>query len=141
METSGGKTSETRAAGADTRRAVDEANAALMRFAKSQDANGMASLYSEDATFIAPTGEVMTGRAAIAEHWRQSIAAGLCDADLHTVSLTEMGGQHACEIGTYRIRIEDPKGGSISPEGTYVVLWKRAADGRWWLHVDAPLAA
>lgn len=125
---------------AEIRRAVDEVNAAMERFTRSQDGNGMASLYTEDATFITLTGEVLRGRAAIAEHWRQSIAGGLRDVELRTLSVEPVGTRHACEIATYRVRLEGPQGESVTQEGPYVVLWKRAPDGRWKMYVDAPFA-
>ncbi|MGD9765494.1 MAG: SgcJ/EcaC family oxidoreductase [Candidatus Binatia bacterium] len=125
---------------ADIRRAVDDANANLMRFTKGQDPQGMASLYTDDATLFPPTGEVVTSKAAIAEHWRQGIAAGLRDVDLKTVSLTPLNADHACEIGSYTVHLEDPSAGSISQSGMYVVIWKRGGDGRWRLHVDVPVA-
>src|SRR5262245_38338919 len=116
---------------AEIRRAVDEVNAAMERFTRSQDAKGMASLYADDATFITLAGEVVKGETAIAEHWRQTIAGGLRDVELRTVSVEPVGARHACEIATYRIRVEDAQGKSVTQEGPYVVLWKRRADGRW----------
>jgi len=99
------------------------------------DGKGIAELYTEDAALFPPGAERVDGKAAIAEFWQGAIDAGLADADLETVEVTE-AGDLAYEIGTVSLSAPTSDGGRAPVSGKYIVVWQHADDGAWRLHRD-----
>lgn len=114
----------------DVRSAIEAANRAFGAAVRKGDHLAVGELYSEDARVIPPGAEVVRGRAAITEFWKQGLAAGLSDAVLSTVDV-ESAGDVAYETGTARITNRDGQ----TSQARYLVVWKKE-DGSWKLHRD-----
>lgn len=118
---------------ANVRSEVDAQNRALADATKAKSASGMASVYSENATFVGPDGSAVTGRKAIETMWGAQLAAGLRAVDLETQSLEELAPGLYVEMGKYRVHV-----GEGSDAGRYMVVWKRSAAGKLEIQVDLP---
>jgi uncharacterized protein (TIGR02246 family) len=114
----------------DARQAVEAGNRSLIAAVLRGDASAVADHYTEDAQIIAQGAPVATGRAAITEFWRGSIASGIKDVTLETAEV-ESDGNLAYETGALGIVSND--GGRTTAR--YVVVYKRVG-GKWLLHRD-----
>ncbi len=114
----------------DARQAVEAGNRALIAAVLRGDASAVADHYTENGQVIAPGAPVATGRAAITEFWRSSIASGIKDMTLETAEV-ESDGNLAYETGVLGLVSND--GGRTAAR--YVVVWKRVGD-KWLLHRD-----
>ena len=99
------------------------------------DAAGMAAFYAEEAKLLAEDTELIRGRAAIEEFWRQAIDRARAAGATRTISLDEVtdSGDLGYALGTVVVRI--PHRGEITTK--YATIWQRDADGRWRLAVDS----
>ena len=99
------------------------------------DAAGVAALYTEDAVIMAPDTPRMDGRAAVQGLWQGFIDAGVTGLDLVTSEVEEFGDT-ANELGTFTLTAPDGEGGTVTLNGKYIVVWKRADGGDWHLDWD-----
>jgi ketosteroid isomerase-like protein len=60
---------------------------------------------------------------------------GVKDGVLTTMDVFGMGDM-VCEIGKYDMTIQPEGQEEIKDNGKYLVIWKKATDGAWKLHVD-----
>jgi uncharacterized protein (TIGR02246 family) len=114
----------------DARQAVEAGNRAFIAAFLRGDASAVADRYTENAQVIAPGAPIASGRAAIAEFWKKSIASGIKDLTLETTDV-ESDGNLAYETGI--VRLVSTEGATTA--GRYVVVWKRVGE-RWFLHRD-----
>jgi uncharacterized protein (TIGR02246 family) len=99
------------------------------------DAASLAKLYTADAVLMAPNYERIKGRRAIEGLWQNFFDAGVSDIDLKTLDV-EVTGSKASEVGTFSLTAPDGKGGRVTGNGKYIVLWRQDSDGTWRLHRD-----
>jgi uncharacterized protein (TIGR02246 family) len=99
------------------------------------DAAGMAAFYAEDARLLAEDTELIRGRGAIEEFWRQAIDRARAAGAIRTINLDEVtdSGDLGYALGTVVVRFRH--GGEITTK--YATIWQRGADGRWRLAVDS----
>lgn len=45
-------------------------------------------------------------------------------------------GDFGYTVGTYEMKMNDPKGNPITDQGKYTTVWKKQADGSWKSVVD-----
>jgi ketosteroid isomerase-like protein len=96
------------------------------------DAVGAATAYTGDARLLAPSAELLTGRSSIASFWQAGIDAGVDWIELYALDLEiEPGGDTACEIGRYVLRLTSPSGEAVVDRGRYLLVYRREADGSW----------
>ena len=114
----------------DARQAVEAGNRALIAAVLRGDASAVADHYTENGQVIAPGAPVATGRAAITEFWRSSIASGIKDVTLETAEV-ESDGNLAYETGVLGLVSND----GARTAARYVVVWKRVGV-KWLLHRD-----
>ena len=114
---------------ADLKSAIDAANRAWVAAYQKGDAAGLASLYTTDATLLPPGSDMVHGRAAIQAFWKQVMDSGLKINSLQAVSVEQLGGNAAREIG----RGAGEANGPVDLK--YVVVWKRV-NGAWRLSTD-----
>jgi uncharacterized protein (TIGR02246 family) len=114
----------------DARQAVEAGNRGFIAALLRGDAAAVADHYTADAQIIAPGAPIATGRAAITEFWRSSIASGIKDVTLETAEV-ESDGNLAYE--TWALGLISNDGDRATAR--YVVVWKRVGD-KWLLHRD-----
>jgi ketosteroid isomerase-like protein len=96
------------------------------------DAVAASGAYTDDARLLAPSAELLTGRSSITRFWQAGIDAGVDSIELHALDLEiEPGGETACEIGRYVLRLTPPSGGDVVDRGRYLLVYRREADGAW----------
>jgi len=119
-------------AAAEAAAAIAAANEAWEEAYNAGDAAGVAAVYAEDATVMAPNMDPVTGREAIQALMQAGFdaAPGFTNT-LETTSL-EVAGDMAIEVGRYVAT--DPDGGHVD-HGPYMAAWKKA-DGEWKLAAD-----
>jgi uncharacterized protein (TIGR02246 family) len=126
--------SENRAGDEAAIRALD---ADWVKAAAAKNAEQFASFYADDGTLMAPGAPMTTGRVAV-----QKAVAGLMAlpgfALTFAPTTVDVGGDGAYEIGDYSLTTNDAKGTPQTAKGKYVVLWRRQADGKWRVRLDAP---
>ncbi len=91
-----------------------------------RDASALASLYLEDAQIIAADHEIIKGRQAIENYWKQDLAS-VDFKQTSTVVEVEDHGTVAVETGTWAGWKSD---GTAADKGKYLLVWKR--DGATW---------
>jgi len=103
-----------------------------MEFFNKGDFDGVASLYTTDATAFPPGSGMVKGRAAIGAMWK-GMAEQITDPRVTTIDVKRLGPVAAREIGTFSLNTK----GSPSKEltGKYVVIWQRVGKD-WKLATD-----
>jgi uncharacterized protein (TIGR02246 family) len=120
---------------AQVRQAIEEANVKFGEAVRLGDAAALAGLYTESAKLLPPNSEMIEGREGIEAFWGEGLQMGIKDAILTTVEVLGMGDV-VCEIGNYILTIQPEGQEAIEDSGKYLVVWKKAMDGTWKLHVD-----
>jgi uncharacterized protein (TIGR02246 family) len=111
---------------------IEAANAKWIELFNKGDFDGVAALYSEDATAFPPGSAMVKGQAAIGAMWK-GLAEQVVDPRLTTLEVTRLGQFFAREIGTFSLKTREATAKEIT--GKYVVIWKRV-DRRWKLSTD-----
>lgn len=114
-----------------TRREIEDADRAFESNFNDHDADGMASLYTQDGQLLPPGSDVVAGRDDIAAFWQEVWDVGVETAELETMEV-EDHGETAIETGRFRL---GDAGGDAVDRGTFLVVWKREGD-EWRLHRD-----
>ena len=99
---------------------------------RQSDASAAAGAYTDDARLLAPSSELLVGRSSIVRFWQAGIDAGVDSIELQALDLEiEPGGETACEIGRYALRLTSPSGVGVVDRGRYLLVYRREADGAW----------
>ncbi|MGN6747579.1 MAG: YybH family protein [Xanthobacteraceae bacterium] len=106
---------------------IAAANAKWVASFNKGDFDGVASLYTADATAFPPGSAMVKGRAAIAAMWK-GMAEHATDPKVTTLEVTRLGPAAAREIGTFSLKTKESPPKDIT--GKYVVIWQKA--GRDW---------
>jgi uncharacterized protein (TIGR02246 family) len=114
------------------RAAIYAANTEWVESFNKGDFDGVASLYTTDATAFPPGSGMVKGRAAIGAMWK-SMAEQVTDPKVTTIDVKKLGPAAAREIGTFSLKTK----GSPSKEvtGKYVVIWQKVGKD-WKLATD-----
>jgi len=72
---------------------------------RSKDAATMASLWTEDARFLLPGRELITGRAGVQAFWQSGFDQGACDVVLESLEIKSLADGVAYEIGRNIVRL------------------------------------
>lgn len=95
------------------------------------NAEGMASVFGEDAILLMPNAPAIRGKPAIVETNRQMLSAlDVTDASFRTTDLL-LSGDHAIETGVYTMAMVPSGGRAMSDTGKYVTVWSRQPGGGW----------
>jgi uncharacterized protein (TIGR02246 family) len=111
---------------------IEAANAKWMEFFNKGDFDGVASLYTADATAFPPGSGMVEGRPAIGAMWK-SMAEQVSDPKVTTIDVKRLGPSAAREIGTFSLKTKGPTPKEVS--GKYVVVWERVGKD-WKLAAD-----
>ena len=98
---------------------------------RKRDIDALDNVYTADARILPPGADLIEGRAAIKEFWRQAIASlGVTDASLTTVD-AEAAGDTVVEVGRAELTLGEGHAVAVK----YVVHWKEE-DGAWKWRTD-----
>ena len=106
---------------------IAAANGKWMAFFNKGDFDGVASLYTADATAFPPGSAMVKGRAAIGAMWK-GMAEQVTDPNVTTVDVKRLGPAAAREIGTFSLKTKGSPPKEVT--GKYVVVWQKV--GRDW---------
>jgi uncharacterized protein (TIGR02246 family) len=106
---------------------IEAANAKWMDSFNKGDFDGVASLYTADATAFPPGSAMMKGRAAIGAMWK-GMAEQVTEPKLTTLDVKRLGPAAAREIGTFSLKTKGSPPKEVT--GKYVVVWQKV--GRDW---------
>ena len=117
------------------RKGIEEACAKYTKAIQEANVAGVIDVYTADATILPPGGEMVKGKQAIEEVYKNFFRIGMKDV---TFTIIEVGGSSdiAYEIGKTKVRIQPEGQAAIIDSTRYLVIWKRQADGAWKVHVD-----
>jgi uncharacterized protein (TIGR02246 family) len=106
---------------------IEAANAKWVAFFNKGDFEGVASLYTADATAFPPGSAMVKGRAAIGAMWK-GMAEQVTDPKVTTIDVKRLGPAAAREIGTFSLKTKSPPPKEVT--GKYVVVWEKV--GKDW---------
>ena len=87
--------------------------------------------YAPDAAFLQPTGERITGSAALRTLFQNIMATFNSDLTLRSKNL-EVSGDLAYDSGDFEESLTNiATGAKINCKGSYVIIYKRGANGAW----------
>ena len=111
---------------------IEAANTKWMELFTKGDFDGIASLYTDDATAFPPGSSIVKGRVAIGAMWK-AMAEQVSDLKLTTLDVKSLGPSAAREIGTFSLKTK----GSTPQDliGKYVVVWEKVG-ADWKLATD-----
>jgi uncharacterized protein (TIGR02246 family) len=112
--------------------AIEAANAKWMEFFNKGDFDGVASLYTTNATAFPPGSAMVKGRAAIGAMWK-NMAEQVSDPKVTTLDVKRLGPSAAREIGTFSLKTKGPNPKEVT--GKYVVVWEKVGKD-WKLATD-----
>jgi len=109
-----------------------------MRFGEAFNRGDVAAaveFYTDDAKFLHPNIEIVSGKQAIKEFFETGRAFGLRRINFESI---EVGydGDLAYERGVINMDLEPEGGQAMVDRGKYLVVMKRQADGSWKVAVD-----
>jgi uncharacterized protein (TIGR02246 family) len=111
--------------------AIGAVNQQFEKMFKSQNADGLAALYTLQGQVMPTNADFVTGRDNIRNFWSGAFKSGLTAAKLTSVELT-IHGETAIEIGKYVLKNAE---GKQADQGKYIVIWQKE-NGDWKLHRD-----
>jgi uncharacterized protein (TIGR02246 family) len=128
------------AEGQDATAALDALHKRSARWYAERMHDSLSLLYADDGAIFVPNRPPITGREAIAAHWKNMFTGYRWDVRLETVSVIT-DGAIAVERGRYHIVMTAT--GATSPfatdRGNYVTTWTRTADG-WRIRYDVSMS-
>lgn len=87
--------------------------------------------YAADASFLQPNGDRLAGSAAIRSLFQTIMATFNSDLTLHSRNL-DVSGDLAYDSGDFEESLTTiSTGAKINSKGSYVIIYKRQADGSW----------
>ncbi len=88
-------------------------------------------LYAPDAVFLQPTGERITGSAALRNLFQTIMATFNSELTLHRQNL-ETSGDLAYDSGDFQETLTTiATGAKITTKGSYIIIFKRQPNGSW----------
>jgi uncharacterized protein (TIGR02246 family) len=106
---------------------IEAANGKWVAFFNKGDFDGVASLYTADATAFPPGSAMVKGRAAIGAMLK-SMAEQVTDPKVTAIDVKRLGPAAAREIGTFSLKTKSSPPKEVT--GKYVVVWEKV--GRDW---------
>ena len=107
---------------------IREATTALVTAVGLGDATAAGEAYADEARVLAPSAELLEGRAEIEAYWRVGIDLGLCGL-MYESRLLEPIQASVLELGRYAFSMQ-----AVPPcieHGLYLVLHMQTTDGSW----------
>lgn len=101
----------------------------------------MDSVYAPDGYYLPPNAPILEGRDAFRDQF-EGFLGPIADrgepgpAISFDIRDRAISDDLATDIGVYTIRRPDAAADAPGSRGKFIVIWKRDADGRWWIHAD-----
>ncbi|MFY9839663.1 MAG: SgcJ/EcaC family oxidoreductase [Xanthobacteraceae bacterium] len=111
---------------------IEAVNVKWTEFFNKGDFDGVASLYTTDATAFPPGSAMVKGGTAIGAMWKK-MAEQVGDPKVTTLDVKRLGPSAAREIGTFSLMTKGPTAKEIT--GKYVVVWEKVGKD-WKLAAD-----
>lgn len=111
-------------------RAISATRTAFVVALTGGDARAAAACYTDTARLVAPSADLMEGRAAIEAFWKAGLEAGISRVELEPFEVERRGGL-AYEIGRYALQLTALDGGTVIDRGSYLLVLARQGDGSW----------
>jgi len=111
---------------------IEAANGKWVALFNKGDFDGVASLYTADATAFPPGSAMVKGRAAISAMWK-GMAEQVTDPNVTTIDVKRLGPAAAREIGTFSLKTKGSPPKEVT--GKYVVIWQKVGKD-WKLATD-----
>jgi len=111
---------------------IEAVNAKWTELFNKGDFEGLAQLYTIDATAFPPGSAMVRGRAAIAKMWK-TMAEQVSDPKITTLEVKRLSPSVVREIGTFSLMTKGSSPKEVS--GKYLVVWERVR-GDWKLAAD-----
>lgn len=126
------------------RAVIDDHNRAIERYYASGATDSLASMFARDAWQMPPNNPPLVGQDAIKGFWQMAMGWGKWKFSLRAEDV-QTSGSIAIERGKYTTTFVAGAGAppgmtSVSDQGSYVVYWRREADGNWRIVWDAPVS-
>jgi len=104
---------------------------AWVRDLRTKQLEPILKFYAPDAVFLQPTGERITGSAALHSMFQNIMATFHSDLTLHSESL-ETSGKLAYDSGDFEETLTViATGAKITAKGSYIIIFKRQPNGSW----------
>ena len=118
---------------ASARPVIDKVDADWLPAMRAKDGERLAAAYATDGVFVFADGKTLTGRAAIADFYRQRLTKirQVLAGGIHRDGLAEGAGGLVYEWGHGGSATVDAEGHKATSGGPYLTVWKRGADGSW----------
>ena len=118
------------------REGIRKFNESVTAAFRCKDAATMASLWTENARFLPPGSEMITGRAGVQAYWQSGFDQGASDVVLESLEIRSLADGVAYEIGRNIVRVQTADGSSIDAPGKSLCIFRRESDGVWRADVD-----
>jgi len=116
---------------ASTIAALAKIREAWVQDLRSKQLEPILKFYAPDAVFLQPTGERLTGSAALRTLFQTILSTFNSDLILHSQNL-ETSGDLAYDSGDFQeILATIATGAKITGKGSYIILFRRQASGSW----------
>jgi ketosteroid isomerase-like protein len=93
--------------------------------------------YAADAAFLQPSGERITGTAALRDLFQMIMTTFNSELMLHSLRL-ETSGDLAYDSGDFEENLTNiASGAKLASKGSYVIIYKRQASGSWKIVLHA----
>jgi len=110
---------------------ISKTNEAFMSAVANGDAAGVVAQYTDNAQFLPPNADLVTGKQEIQNAMQGFIDSGITGLKLESTEIKGMGDT-AFEVGKYTLFTE---GDQAVDNGKYIVIWKKVGE-EWKLHRD-----
>lgn len=113
--------------------AIRAANADWLPALRRADAGALAAPYAPDGLFVTASGEVLRGRAAVEQLYRQRLAAiaRVLGGELQHAGSVQVSEDLVYEWGRGTLSVERHDGTRSTSEGPYLTVWQRDAPASW----------
>ena len=109
------------------------------------DAQRVGAIYTDDALYLPPGGDIIRGRAAIEDRYEQGFREDRRKRHTRRISFEPVdrvvSGDIRNDIGYYTIESSEPGGHRDTFRGKFVKVWRRGGDGVWRIRTDSYSAA
>ena len=118
-------------------RAVRESEIEMSKALAAKDLEQLMSFFADDASGIYPNTPVITGKDALRQAWRTTLAIPGFSMSLQPVKVeVARSGDLAYVHGTWTRTMNDATGKPTADKGNYVVVYKKQPDGKWRIVAD-----